>query len=190
MKEVCTLPAVDVLVETREIVTVIVVGEDCDHVVDTITEVIVEGRDDVHLFEEVEKVVLLETAKQGPPGPPGPTGVPFITLPADGAIGGHRVVRAVAGGRAGYVETTDAGQANSAIGITTNAAADGDDLYIQFAGQLTEPSWSWELGMPVFIGAAGIPTQTLPGTGFVEVIAVVVSPTSIVIQPKSPIVLE
>ena len=108
---------------------------------------------------------------------------------ADGALGGHRVVRATTTGKVGYVDPSDAAQAHAALGLTTGAVADGALASVQFAGPITEPSWTWTPSLPVFVGAAGVPTQTPPDSGFHAHVGVAVSATSMVIQLKSPIVL-
>ena len=108
---------------------------------------------------------------------------------ADGALGGHRVVRATTTGKVGYVDPSDAAQAHTALGLTTGAVADGALASVQFAGPITEPSWAWTPNLPIFVGAAGIPTQSPPSSGFHATVGVAVSATSMVIQLKSPIVL-
>ena len=108
---------------------------------------------------------------------------------ADGALGGHRIVRATTAGKVGYVDPSDPDQAHAALGLTTGAVADGALASVQFAGPITEPSWAWTPNLPVFIGAAGVPTQTPPSSGFHATVGVAVSATSMVIQLKSPIVL-
>ncbi len=108
---------------------------------------------------------------------------------ADGALGGHRIVRATTAGKVGYVDPSDPDQAHAALGLTTGAVADGALASVQFAGPITEPSWAWTPNLPIFVGAAGIPTQSPPSSGFHATVGVAVSATSMVIQLKSPIVL-
>ena len=126
---------------------------------------------------------------RGPPGPPGGGVSNVMEYVADGALGGHRIVRATTAGKVGYVDPSDPDQAHAALGLTTGAVADGALASVQFAGPITEPSWSWTPNLPVFVGAAGVPTQTPPSSGFHATVGVAVSATSMVIQLKSPIVL-
>ena len=161
------------------------------------TLVLVEEASNAILVEEVARVDILTEARQGPPGPPGEDGAPgsgggasnVMEYVADGALGGHRIVRATAAGKVGYVDPSDPDQAHAALGLTTGAVADGALASVQFAGPITEPSWSWTPNLPVFVGAAGVPTQTPPSSGFHAPVGVAVSATSMVIQLKSPIVL-
>lgn len=132
---------------------------------------------------------------RGIPGPrglqglPGQSGASYLTYLADGALGGQRVVRATTAGKVDYVDPSDPAQAHAAIGLTMGAAADGAPINVQFSGEMTEPSWAWTANLPIFIGANGVPTQTPPASGFQAAIGVATSPTAIVIQIKSPIVL-
>ena len=54
---------------------------------------------------------------------------------------------------------------------------------------MTEPSWAWTPNQPIFVGMGGVPTQTAPSTGFHAPIGVAVSPTAMVVQIKTPVVL-
>lgn len=112
-----------------------------------------------------------------------------ISYFADGALGGHRVVRATTPGNVGYVDPSDPAQAHAALGLTVGAASGGTAVEVQYAGAMTEPSWSWTANLPIFVGAAGVPTQTPPSVGFHAPIGVAVSATSMVIQIKTPVVL-
>jgi len=159
--------------------------------------ILAQQPDDSVLVEQVEVVEVLAVAEQGPPGPPGEDGAPgagggvsnVMEYVADGALGGHRIVRATTAGKVGYVDPSDPDQAHAALGLTTGAVADGALASVQFAGPISEPSWAWAPNLPVFVGAAGVPTQTPPSSGFHATVGVAVSATSMVIQLKSPIVL-
>ena len=159
--------------------------------------ILAQQPDDSVLVEQVEVVEVLAVAEQGPPGPPGEDGAPgagggvsnVMEYVADGALGGHRIVRATTAGKVGYVDPSDPDQAHAALGLTTGAVADGALASVQFAGPITEPSWAWTPNLPIFVGAAGIPTQSPPSSGFHAPVGVAVSATSMVIQLKSPIVL-
>lgn len=133
-------------------------------------------------------VVPVGTGLQGRPGASG-SAVNYLVYPASGPIGGNRVVRKTASG-VEYVDPANLTHANTAIGLTMNAAADGDPVNVQIFGSMAEPSWNFTYGLPVFIGASGVPTQIPPTSGFIETIGVVESPTSLVIQLRQLIILE
>ena len=106
---------------------------------------------------------------------------------ANGAISGHRVIRCDSTGKAAYADSNTTAHANSVIGISTNAAVNGDIVNVQFSGEVEEPSWNWTPNMPVFDGVNGTLTQTSPTQGFSLVVGFAVTPTKIVVGIKQPI---
>ena len=141
---------------------------------------------------EREVVRVLTGDAQGPAGPQGPIGPAassFVTYPADIAISGHRIVRSNQLGRALYADSSTLADANAVIGLTLNAALAGDPVNIQVAGEVQEPSWSWTVGLPVFLGANGLPTQVATVTGFQLIVGVATASDRLVLGIKQPIIL-
>lgn len=137
-------------------------------------------------------VELIEVSRQGLPGPPGAAGqagASHLTYTASGAIGGHRLVRALGGGLVGYADNTVLADAYSVVGITQGAAANAASIDVQHMGEITEPTWTWTPGLPIFCGTLGVPTQTAPTVGFSLVIGVASSVTSIILNIQSPIII-
>lgn len=137
-----------------------------------------------------DSISIIESATQGPTGPPGPVGSPYLTLTADGPLSGRRVVRSTTGGKAGYADSGTPAHANLVLGITTSAAADGADVFIQLSGLIVEPTWAWAANQTVFCGLNGVLTQTPPTAGFSLVVGVATSPTSLAVDVKQPINLS
>jgi hypothetical protein len=125
------------------------------------------------------KVDLEAVALNGRDG----TGVIVVKAAID--CGGHKAVRAVAGGIE-PASASIASQAGSVVGITTNAALAGEELTVVAVGDIEEPSWAWSLG-PVFLAEAGALTQTPPTAGFLQQVGVATSPTHLVVLLSSPI---
>jgi hypothetical protein len=133
-----------------------------------------------------ESTVLLVTSlEQGPAGPPGPPGAQGESLVgvAGAALSGHRLVAVDGAGAMVYATGPDA------IGLTLNAAAVGGNVTVQQGGFLSEPSWSWIPGQPVFQVGAGQLTQTIPTTGMLRQVAVALSPTKIALDLQPPTIL-
>jgi hypothetical protein len=112
----------------------------------------------------------VEVAVEGPVGPRGLSGETSenLTLVADGAIGGHRVVVWV-DGKAGLADPSNVSHGWLVLGVSTHAAADGDQLDIQKSGQLSDSSFSFSPASPIFLGPAGVLTNSppsLPGSVF------------------------
>lgn len=125
----------------------------------------------------------------GPQGPKGDIGDAIVTQTAEAGanLSALRAIR-VANGLAYVCDGTDSSHAGRCIGINTGAALLGDDVTIQTAGLLTEPTWTLADG-PVFVGANGTLTQSLVGLAFVHQIGIATSPTSIDINPQLPILI-
>lgn len=126
---------------------------------------------------------------QGDQGEPGLSGVQ-ATYTADGALSGHRVVRASGAGAVAYADSANVAHATTVLGITTGAAADGDPVTIQAGGPISEPSWAWTPDQPVYCGGNGQLTQVAPVAGFVLVVGVAVSATEIFVGIKQAIVIN
>lgn len=106
------------------------------------------------------------TVAVGVPGPStgGSVGASSITMTGTAAValGGHRAVYRRADGLIDYASADDPACMNESIWITTGAAALGDDVTAVAFGEMSEPSWTWSPGVPIFLGLAGALTQTPP----------------------------
>jgi hypothetical protein len=143
----------------------------------------------VSLLEDSQIYIIADGA-QGPVGPPGPTGGYALQYPAGEALGGHRMVVLDDTGKAIYADSTILTHANKVLGITTGAASVGATATIQTGGEMTEPSWSWVLGTPIWLSLAGMLTQVAPVTGFSLIVAFPVSATKAIISLREPIFLN
>ena len=178
------------LIIDEQVVVVVDTVEQSADVVETASDeiVTVDGEDTVIVTREPE-IVLLDVGTQGPPGPPGEMGAAYVEFPAAVPLGGHRVVRVLAG-EAIYADHTTVADANLVLGITRGAVVGGALAQIQTGGLMTEVSWAWTPDAPVFVGAAGVLTQTAPLAGFNLIVGVATSPTQIFIGARMPIVLQ
>ena len=146
----------------------------------------------IEVVSTAEPVSVVETAAvQGPPGPQGPVGPAggsAVYLAAE-ALGGHRVVRCASDGLR-YADATHPAHAGGVAGITTAAFSAGDAVTLVSLGELVELSWNWTPDAPVFVGANGVLTQTLPaGAAFSQVVGVATSPTSMFVRLREPVTL-
>lgn len=124
----------------------------------------------------------------GPRGERGADGGGTFQLEAATAIGGHRAIVTDADGLAVYADNQTAAHQYGALGVTTGAASAGDSLSIVALGAITEASWSWTPQQPVFVGAAGVLTQTPPAApAWLRVVGVAISPTTLFVRPDPPI---
>jgi hypothetical protein len=103
-------------------------------------------------------------------------------------VSGHRVMKIAIGGVT-YASSDHIHDANLVLGITMNAGSAGNKVDVQLSGEMTEPSWNWIAGDPVFCGTDGMLTQTMPTSGFAIIMAEAILPQTIIVTIKSPIIV-
>lgn len=136
----------------------------------------------VHEDEVREHVV--QGGIQGPPGVPGASNQ-FEYVVAGQAIGGNRAVTV---NNVGQLVYPDISSPDSRVyGITTHSSVQGELTTVQITGTQTEPSWNWDVTLPVFVGANGTLTQTAPVTGQTLVVGYPNGPTKLFIDRQPPI---
>lgn len=123
---------------------------------------------DEQLFEATETVTLRRTAS--------------------GNIGGHRAVFA-SGSAVAYADNTDLSHLGRVLGVTTTAANDGDVVTVINKGRIIFSGWSWTSGFPVYFGTSGALTQSAPNTGFLQIVGMAETPTSLFVSLREPITL-
>lgn len=108
----------------------------------------------------------------GAPGAPGPAGPDsnVVQYTAAVALGGHRVVVLNDDSEAIYADCGIPAHSIKILGLTTGAASAGGTATIRTGGEITEPGWTWTLNQPIYLGTAGVPTQTPPVSGFVLIV--------------------
>lgn len=112
----------------------------------------------------------------------------FVSRIALNALSGHRAVIVNAGNKFIYADNSTLTLCNVA-GITTGAIAANALGRAQASGLMSENSWNWTLGQPIFLSSNGVLTQTAPTLGYLLEIARAVSPTQILIDIKTAILL-
>jgi hypothetical protein len=75
------------------------------------------------------------------------------------------------------------------VGVTTGAASSGAVATVQTSGEMTEVSWTWDISKPVYLGSAGLLTQTVPAAGVIVEIGKPTAATKLLIQIQPPIQL-
>lgn len=93
-------------------------------------------------------------------------------------LGGHRVVTI----HGTYADCTDLTHAEAVVGVSAQAVAAGGEVMVQRAGVMSESGWSWTPGAAVYLGEEGLLRQTPPPEGFLMVIGIAASATSILID--------
>lgn len=136
------------------------------------------------VHEDEVKELVVQGGVQGPPGIPGASNQ-FEYVVAGQTLGGNRAVTVNSVGQLVY---PDPGSPNSRVyGVTTHSAQQGELTTVQITGTQTEPSWNWDITLPVFVGVAGTLTQTAPVTGQTLIVGYPNGPTKLFIDRQPPI---
>lgn len=143
----------------------------------------VERRDAPVVIEERSTVVRTGAA-MGVQGPPGASGSGDVTAIASTPLSALRVVKVVAG-VAAYASADDVADAALITGITVTAASSGAAITVRTDGELRDNAWTWAPG-PIYCGANGVMTQTVPTAGFIGEVARATSATTIVVDIQTP----
>lgn len=124
-------------------------------------------------------------------GPIGPAGGSAIDVVAGAALSGHRIVYLDASYKAQYASNQTASHALVALGLTLGAAALDETVSVQRSGEVTEPSWSWTLEQPVYLGDNGLLTQTAPTSPalFQRIIGFPTAATKLFLALRDPVFL-
>lgn len=155
-------------------------------------QILAQQPNDSVLVDEVEAVRVVAVAEQGPRGPqgvPGPAGGTTTVTVGVTALSGHSAVAADAAGLLIKADCTNPAHRGAVLGLLANAYSPGDQAVVQTAFTLEHSGWTWTPG-PVFVGAAGQLTQTLPiGAVFSQVVAHALSPTLVLVDVQPPITI-
>ena len=92
--------------------------------------------------------------------------LPGVVVPTTYTAGvnlsGQRVVVLDESRNAIYADNTVASHALTIFGLTKGAALLGEQVEILRNVEVTEPTWNWMSGMPIYLGTNGLMTQTAP----------------------------
>ncbi len=112
-----------------------------------------------------------------------------FTKLSSGTISANRVVRYVDATHVGYADAATAAHAPQVAGIALTAAGGAEEnVSVQRLGEATDSLWTWTPGLPVFLGANGVLTQTHnPAWAFSLVVGVALSTTRMSVDIKQPI---
>jgi len=104
-------------------------------------------------------------------------------IEADISISGGRVI-ATDGGLATYADKDDS---LNVIGISLNAAAQGDNVTVITDGRMQIAGWGLTPDSTYFLGDTGNLTTTAPTTGRYQVVGYSISATEMIVNIQQPI---
>jgi len=126
---------------------------------------------------------------KGDKGDRGDAGQNYVVKPALGNIGGERFVIGNLDGTVSYADATNLSHLGRVVGISLNAASDGDDVEVLIFGYIEFNGWNFDISAPVYLSTDGLITQTQPTTGFSQIVGFAESPTRLFINLREPIIL-
>lgn len=153
------------------------------------TEIIKVIKEVVVVRSARETSVIRSTA-QGLPGPRGQAGAgSSVLLKTAITVGGHRVCCPSPAGLI-YADWNLPDTAGRVVGITDSAVDQGGEVQVRNYGEMTEPSWNWDITKPVYLGLNGVLTQVNPrtaGAKFSLIMGFPMSPKTLFITIRDPI---
>lgn len=121
---------------------------------------------------------LLPTAPSSSPTPSGGSNL-VSKLSAGETISALRVVRGSPTGAIFNCDSATITLSDRPIGITLTSGNISDIIDVCTSGEMTDGSWNWDTTKPIFCGSNGILTQTPIVSGFSQIVATPISPTTI-----------
>ena len=148
-----------------------------------ITVQIVEEVLSTKIVEEVLAVQLTELVVLQ-------TGEDFAQEIAGETLGSKKLVCKRSDEKVYYPDNTDLTTKDIVIGLTTTSAAAADDtLNVLREGEIEDAIWSWTPGKSLFVGSAGLLTQTKPLSGYLLNVGSAITATKININIRTPTTL-
>ena len=145
---------------------------------------------EITVLEDV--ITVVSEGIQGPPGPQGPmgpAGSTSVRVKSGADIGGHRLVTLDAQGKAVYASPTIVRDSGRILGISMHAAVTGADVDVLRDGEVVEPSWSWDLNKPIYLGQDGTLVQQVPPESvFTLIVGFPISATKMYFSIGTPII--
>lgn len=113
------------------------------------------------------------------------------TLTGDAAVAlsALRVVTTDANADLIYADSSDVTQLAKTVALTLQAFTEGEAAVAVLSSVVIDQGWNWDLELPIFIGTAGLLTQTAPTTGYLRQVATPISATSLYFEPQEAVLL-
>lgn len=105
------------------------------------------------------------------------------------ALSGHRAVLLDTNKQAIYADNATLAHANRVYGITISAADAGQEINIVTRGEIEEPSWNWDVTLPIFLGTNGTLVQIPSAAGYTKKLGYAISPTRMFVNINQHIIL-
>lgn len=136
-----------------------------------------------------DSLQLVVSSEMGPKGDPGISGGSTLQVTAFDSISSLRAVYIRSSGTCSHASSNSL-QGSNVLGISTTSASAGLLFTVQPSGELTDPSWTWIPGLPIYLSTLGNLTQSVPTQGSYQAeVALAKTATSIIVRIYPPILL-
>ncbi|QLF85064.1 hypothetical protein [Nostoc phage YongM] len=88
-----------------------------------------------------------------------------------------------------YASSSDSTHINKCVGITSQSGALNASVQVITSGYLSDNSWNWIVGTPIFFDSGGNLTQT-PGTEYYQTVGIPVTDKKILVSIEQPVRLQ
>ncbi len=120
--------------------------------------------------------------------PPMPTGGSGVVRFAGETISALRAVYEREG-KVYHIDQQDSANIDLFLGISVSSGGPDSEIIVQRDGTLDDGGWNWAVGGVVYVGAAGVLTQTQPVTGWELVVGAAPEATRLTLDFDEPVLL-
>lgn len=147
----------------------------------------------VRITDQPDVVSARISGQRGPPGPAGSSTDLVFTRIAGQDLSAFRVVTPLSDMTVVYADSATLTDVTKPLWLTLDAGLTDDPVRLTPLGNVTDSSWGWTPGLPVFLGQNGVLTQTSPtlshGDVFIVQVASPDTATDVFYCPRNPIIL-
>ncbi|MCK5919386.1 MAG: hypothetical protein KAG66_00490 [Methylococcales bacterium] len=144
---------------------------------------ILEARTTEQIAVGRQEITVVATGVQGPEGYSQPAGEASVEYTSSETLNMYSPVIAT-GGLVAKADQSDLTHLGKVLGLALTSATAGGTVRVLQIGRVVNPTWSWLPG-PIYLGV-GVLTQVPATNGILQVLAVAVSATEILVAVKQP----
>jgi hypothetical protein len=152
----------------------------------SITTLTAANRETITIGSESVSVITAGTqGPQGIQGLPGSGGSGFMSLNAGENLNATLPIVIDGLNNAFLADNTNPAHLGRVTGVSLSSALITAAISVAQIGKIANNSWTWSAG-PIYVGAGAL-TQTIPASGFIQIVAIALSATEIIINVQLPI---
>lgn len=115
--------------------------------------------------------------------------ISVVTKPAGQTLSAQRIVIMDSDGKLYYGDKDTVSTAKKTLGLTLHSGNLDEDIRVLLSGRISDPSFSFTLGMSIYLGNNGLLTQIYPTSGYVLKLGIPVDANTFILKIDIPIIL-